>query len=279
MRARNIKPAFFTNDELAELSPITRLLFIGMWCMADRSGRMKDRPKKIKAEVLPFDDCNVEQSITDLAAAGFITRYAVEGNNYIQISKFEKHQHPHVKEAVSEIPPVPDEHHTSTVLAPDSTGTNPPDCGLLIVDCGLRNEDCGLLIPDSVETPKATRLTIQDIAFLFNDSFGSQMPRGCNNMAVTLCSQFTADAIRNAFEVAAKHGVMNMAYVEGVLRGTGKPKPKNRDAPKTFEEIKMDNTKRAMMEFIAGGENDRSGQAAICINDGRSIGSVPARLQ
>ena len=97
-------------------------------------------------------------------------------------------------------------------------------------------------------------------------------------MAVTLCNQFTADSIRNAFEVAAKHGAMNMAYVEGVLRGAGKSKPKNRDAPKTFEEIKMDNTKRAIEEF-AGGENDRSGQAAICINDGRSIGSVPARLQ
>ena len=29
--ARNIKPAFFDNDELAENDPLGRLLFIGLW--------------------------------------------------------------------------------------------------------------------------------------------------------------------------------------------------------------------------------------------------------
>ena len=50
-RARNIKPGFFTNDELVELPFATRLLFIGLWTIADREGRMVDRPKKIKMEI------------------------------------------------------------------------------------------------------------------------------------------------------------------------------------------------------------------------------------
>lgn len=37
-RARNIKPSFFKNEDLADLNPFDRLLFIGLWCLADREG-------------------------------------------------------------------------------------------------------------------------------------------------------------------------------------------------------------------------------------------------
>ncbi len=59
-RARNIKPGFFRNAELVELPFEARLLFIGLWTIADREGRLEDRPKQIKMEVFPADnvDCN-----------------------------------------------------------------------------------------------------------------------------------------------------------------------------------------------------------------------------
>lgn len=117
-RLRTIKPGFFLNDELAEVAPLGRLLFAGLWCVADREGRLEDRPKKIKAEVLPYDDCNMDRLLTQLAAHGFIRRYEVSGERYIQIIHFARHQSPHLKEAPSEIP-APDEHQTSPVLVPD----------------------------------------------------------------------------------------------------------------------------------------------------------------
>jgi len=46
-RSRNIKPGFFRNEMLAECSPLARLLFAGLWCLADRFGRLEDRPKRI----------------------------------------------------------------------------------------------------------------------------------------------------------------------------------------------------------------------------------------
>ena len=119
-RARNIKPGFFTNDALAEAQPLARILFAGLWCFADRKGRMHDRPKKIKAEILPYDDCNVDELIESLAVLGFVLRYEVSGSKYIQVINFEKHQNPHVQEQASEIP-APDLHQTSTGLAPDNT--------------------------------------------------------------------------------------------------------------------------------------------------------------
>jgi len=103
-RLRTIKPGFFTNEQLAELPMAARLLFEGLWCLADREGRLEDRPKKIKVEVLPYDDENVDWLLTQLDDAGFIIRYLAEGRPYIQIVNFLKHQSPHPKEAPSQIP-------------------------------------------------------------------------------------------------------------------------------------------------------------------------------
>lgn len=126
-RARNIKPGFFKNDRLAECCPLARLLFAGLWCEADRAGRLEDRPKRLKAEYLPYDDCDVEALLNDLASRGFILRYEASGERYIAVPAFAKHQNPHVREPASSIPP-PDQHSASTVQAPDEHGTGPALC-------------------------------------------------------------------------------------------------------------------------------------------------------
>ncbi len=104
-RIRTIKPDFFTNEDLVELSPFHRLLFIGLWTQADREGRLKDRSKRLKAMLLPYDDCNIDQLLSDLADHGFVVRYEIEGERFLSIPTFTKHQRPHPKEPVSEIPP------------------------------------------------------------------------------------------------------------------------------------------------------------------------------
>ena len=64
-RSRNIKPGFFTNDGLAELPFEVRLLFIGLWTLADREGRLEDRPKRIRMEIFPGDNVDVDESVRD----------------------------------------------------------------------------------------------------------------------------------------------------------------------------------------------------------------------
>lgn len=104
-RARNIKPGFFLNEELAEVEPLGRILFQALWCLADRRGRLQDRPKRIKAEALPYDDCDVDVLLDALSDKGFVTRYTVDEVRYIQIETFEKHQKTHHNETESVIPP------------------------------------------------------------------------------------------------------------------------------------------------------------------------------
>jgi hypothetical protein len=108
MRIRTIKPEFFANDELAQCSPLARLLFVGLWCMADRRGRLEDRPRRIGAQLLPYDGCDAEDLLAELDRGGFITRYRASGLDLIQIDAFEKHQRITGKESEteSEYPPV-----------------------------------------------------------------------------------------------------------------------------------------------------------------------------
>jgi hypothetical protein len=123
-RLRTIKPSFFLNEELSRVPPLGRLLFAGLWCIADRRGRLEDRPNRIKVEVLPYDKCSIDSLLKTLADNGFIERYEVDPEHrYIQIVNFEKHQNPHLKEAESTIP-APGLHGASTVQAPTQTGTS-----------------------------------------------------------------------------------------------------------------------------------------------------------
>lgn len=116
-----MKPSFFHNVDLLELSPLHRLLFCGMWCWADRDGRLIDRPKQLKHDILPMDDCDVESMLNDLKDRGFIVRYEVDGQKCLEIINFDKHQNPHPKEVSSVLPGPATESRVITLLAVNRT--------------------------------------------------------------------------------------------------------------------------------------------------------------
>lgn len=153
-RSRNIKPSIMDNEELAELEPLSRLLFIYLWMLADREGRLEDRPKRIAAQALPYDrSADVDAMLDALQAGGFILRYRTGGVACIQIVAFEKHQNPHIRETASELPKseagttkARTEHNLGSVEASPRT----PDSLLWIPDS---------LIPDCVcDTPAHTQI-------------------------------------------------------------------------------------------------------------------------
>jgi hypothetical protein len=122
MRSRNIKPGYFKNEFLAECDPLARILFAGLWCMADREGRLEYRPKRMKAELLPYDNVKVERLLDQLVKHGFILVYEIESDKYVQILAFLAHQNPHCKE------------QASTIQAPCKNSSSPADSLNLIPD-------------------------------------------------------------------------------------------------------------------------------------------------
>ena len=104
-RARNIKPGTFKNELLGSMEPLAVLLFISLWTLADREGRVEDRPLRIKAETFPYrENIDVNGYLTLLERYGFISRYEVAGIRVIQITKFAEHQNPHGTEKDSALP-------------------------------------------------------------------------------------------------------------------------------------------------------------------------------
>lgn len=121
-RIRSLKPEFFTDADLTELSPLHRLLFAGLWCQADREGKVEDKPRELKVHILPFDDCNVDAMLWDLARAGRIVRYEAEYEgrvrNWILIPHLGRHQKFHKEEKPKGYPDL----ENGTVRAPCGQG-------------------------------------------------------------------------------------------------------------------------------------------------------------
>lgn len=92
-RIRTIKPEFWTDEKIVQLPYEVRLLFIGMWNFCDDYGFIWDEPDRIKMQVLPADNVNVQGAIDLLCAAGLLEIYVSEsGDRSFKVAKFSDHQ-------------------------------------------------------------------------------------------------------------------------------------------------------------------------------------------
>ena len=107
MRARLLKPGFFMNEELAKLPVRARLLFAGLWCLADRDGRLEYRPERIRAAIFPYERVQVRSLLQTLERAGFVKSYQSVAGPCLLVAAFATHQHPHPKEPESKLKPEP----------------------------------------------------------------------------------------------------------------------------------------------------------------------------
>jgi hypothetical protein len=148
-RIRTIKPSFYKNEQLADLPMSARILFTGLWCLSDRDGRLEDRPKRIKAEIFPYDTVSVDELLERLQSAGFITRYEVGDLKVIQIINFLKHQRITGKEAEtpSELPELQD---TNPGKQSGNIGETPEKTGRE----GKGKEGKGVMLPPTLDELK-----------------------------------------------------------------------------------------------------------------------------
>jgi uncharacterized phage protein (TIGR02220 family) len=100
-RIRTIKPEFFTSEDIVALQPFARLLYIALWCEADREGRLAWRPQTFKMRYLPADSVDIGALCQELTGRELVQLY---GNGYAFIPGFASHQHVNPREAASKLP-------------------------------------------------------------------------------------------------------------------------------------------------------------------------------
>ncbi|AUR92749.1 hypothetical protein NVP1176O_47 [Vibrio phage 1.176.O._10N.261.55.F5] len=115
-RIRTIKPEFFTSESVLSVSPLARLFFIGLWCEADRDGRLKWKPRTLKFRYLPADNADIDKLSDELINEGMINIYSVGEVEYCEIPSFASHQVINNRERESDIPP--NDIHASTTRQP-----------------------------------------------------------------------------------------------------------------------------------------------------------------
>jgi hypothetical protein len=128
MRIRTIKPEFFTHDRLFDAEIETklplRLAYIGLWCAADREGRFRWEPRRLKALIFPYDKIDFARVLDALGTRGFIVKYSKAGVDdacFGSIPSWHNHQVINNRERASQLPEPPTDQHSF-----DACGTRAP---------------------------------------------------------------------------------------------------------------------------------------------------------
>lgn len=86
MRSRVVREPFWTDSRLGRVSTDARLLFLGLWGIMDRCGRLEGDPLRIRVQVFPYDaQIDVEALLAELGSEQLIRGYTVEGRQYIEV--------------------------------------------------------------------------------------------------------------------------------------------------------------------------------------------------
>jgi hypothetical protein len=100
-RIRTIKPEFFTSEDIVSMSPLARLLYVALWCEADREGRLVWKPKTFKMRYFPADNCDIDALCKEILDLKLVTLY---GTGYAFVPAFHSHQHINPREQASQLP-------------------------------------------------------------------------------------------------------------------------------------------------------------------------------
>jgi len=95
MRIRTVKPEFWESESVGGVSRDARLLFIGLFNLADDSGRFRAASRFLASRLFPYDTDApglLEAWIEELRVKKHIQLYEVDGETFGVIPKFTIHQ-------------------------------------------------------------------------------------------------------------------------------------------------------------------------------------------
>lgn len=87
-KIRALKPETWTDEKFVSLSPMARLLFLGMWNHACDNGHIENRPIQLKVRILPMDDADISALVSELVALGMVE----DQGDYLKVVRLAHHQ-------------------------------------------------------------------------------------------------------------------------------------------------------------------------------------------
>lgn len=121
-RIRTIKPELPEDEKLGSVPVEARYLAIMLITMADDRGNLRGTAGYVRGHAFPYDDltiATVQGWLDDLAEIGFIGFYLVNGERFINITQWAKHQKVKNPATVYPIPGIEDGESTETLRRAD----------------------------------------------------------------------------------------------------------------------------------------------------------------
>lgn len=95
-RIRTIKPTFWKDQKIGKLKREIRLMFIGLWNLADDEGVVNADASLIRSELFPYDEdlrnSSVQAWLDQLTKARMIIPFSYNGESYYLVRAFKAHQ-------------------------------------------------------------------------------------------------------------------------------------------------------------------------------------------
>jgi hypothetical protein len=117
-RIRSVKPELFSHEALFEAElfyklPL-RLAYIALFTCCDCEGRFRWQPRRLKLNMLPYDDVDISRVLDAFMERGFIKKYEYQGEIYGCIPSWSRHQKINHREAKSVLPSMEDSFQVET---------------------------------------------------------------------------------------------------------------------------------------------------------------------
>ncbi len=93
-RIRSIHPGLWTDEAFVSVSPLARLLCMGLWNEADDQGIFEWKPLTLKIRLLPTDAVNVADLLNELSDVNIVCQFVIGGRSYGAIRNFGRFQRP-----------------------------------------------------------------------------------------------------------------------------------------------------------------------------------------
>jgi hypothetical protein len=266
-RIRTIKPEFFTSEQIIELRPLTRLLFIGMWPFCDDHGVHVASVKTLKVEIFPADDitlADIEGMVDELIGSRLVVEYSSNGRSYWHVTGWESHQkiekksfkHPWPYQE-NQIVTRESSNGRRMVVERSATESNGMESK------GVEPSQSSSLSPVEVVTaeqpkpPESMMMTLDSFRKQFFEATGKHLPGGCNQQAVQICQRFPRDALIQGFARMAEFGGSTLRYLEEVL--ANRPQPRASPERKTKSELLNEKNRAAATEALRLMKEGRDG--------------------
>lgn len=208
-RIRSVHPGLWTDERFASVSPMARLLFIGIWNECDDAGSFEWSPLKLKMRILPADNADAGALLAELEGAGCIMRYSVDGRELGAVRNFATYQRP---KKPNSLYPQTDEVRKYCGHKGDPVPNQLPTSGKI----APQMEDGG---GSSSSVPNGTAAAQPDPDKIFWDSAKAYLGPSKASLIGKWVNQHKKPAVIAAISAAqAERAVDPVAFIEGILR-------------------------------------------------------------